>query len=93
MTTSEPRVIVASVFDNGPVHMIDTIHTSAGIITIHKKRWDAETKAIIAKPLRILQLVDDYNHGMDWVDVKGQMGTGQEARGGRSMPERMKAHL
>lgn len=34
MTVTEPRVLCVSVFDNGPVHMLDTIHTSAGIITI-----------------------------------------------------------
>ena len=33
-TVTEPRVLCVSVFDNGPVHMLDTIHTSAGIITI-----------------------------------------------------------
>ena len=82
MTTSEPRVIVASVFDNGPVHMIDTIHTSAGIITISKKRWDAEAKGMVAKPLRILQLIDDYNNGMDWVDVKDHLGHEYNLDGG-----------
>jgi hypothetical protein len=73
MTVSEPRVLCVSVFDNGPVHMLDTIHTSAGIITIHKKRWDASTKAVIKKPLRILAIIDEYNHKMDYVDIRDHL--------------------
>ena len=68
MTKTEPRVICASVFDNGPVHMLDTIHVSAGVITIHKPRYDAATKSKRPVPLRILAIIDDYNHNMNNVD-------------------------
>lgn len=54
MTTTEPRVLCASVFDNGPVHMLDTIHTSAGIIAIPKQRFDRAINATRSIPLRIL---------------------------------------
>jgi hypothetical protein len=66
MSVSEPRVLCVSVFDNGPVHMLDTIHTSAGIITILKPRWDATSKKKVKIPLRILAIIDEYNHGVGW---------------------------
>ena len=73
MSVSEPRVLCVSVFDNAPVHMLDTIHTSAGIITIYKPRWDAATKKKVKLPLRILQVIDDYNHNMDYVDIRDHL--------------------
>ena len=73
MTVSEPRVLSVSVFDNGPVHMLDTIHTSAGIITSHKHRWDAATKEVKAVPLRILAIIDEYNHKMDYQDIRDHL--------------------
>ena len=54
MTTTEPPVICASVYDNAPVYMLSTIHTCAEIMTIFKPRWDAETKKVVRKALRIL---------------------------------------
>ena len=74
MTTSEPRVLCVSVFDNGPVHMLDTIHTSAGVITIHKPRWDPENKRKTAKAIRLCNVIHAYNHGMDYVDVRDHLG-------------------
>lgn len=38
MTTTEPPVICASVYDNAPVYMLSTIHTCAEIMTIFKPR-------------------------------------------------------
>ena len=73
MSVSEPRVLCVSVFDNGPVHMLDTIHTSAGIITILKPRWDAATKTKVKLPLRILAIIDEYNHGMNNVDRRDHL--------------------
>ena len=73
MSMSEPRVICASVFDNGPVHMMDTIHTSAGIITIYKDRFDHTLKKPKPMPLRILALIDDYNHKMCYVDIRDHL--------------------
>ena len=73
MTQSEPRIICASVWDNGPVHMLDSIHTSAGIVTIHKPRWDAATQTKVKVPLRILALVDDYNQNMHYVDIRDHL--------------------
>ena len=73
MSMSEPRVICASVFDNGPVHMLDTIHTSAGITTIYKPRYDAALKKKVKKSLRILALIDDYNHKMNNVDNRDHL--------------------
>ena len=63
MTVSEPRVLCVSVFDNGPVHMLDTIHTSAGI----------KSRAVKAVPLRILAIIDEYNHKMDYVDIRDHL--------------------
>ena len=73
MTASEPRVLCVSVFDNGPVHMLDTIHTSAGIITIQKPRYDKATQTKVKLPLRILAIVDEYNHNMHYVDIRDHL--------------------
>ena len=70
MTISEPRVLCVSVFDNGPVHMLDTIHTSAGIIEVPKRRFNPATKKREKVPLRVLAIIDEYNHGMQYVDVR-----------------------
>ena len=43
MTISKPLVLCVSVFDNGPVHMLDSIHTSAGKIEVPKKRFNPAT--------------------------------------------------
>ena len=82
MSATEPRVLCASVFDNGPVHMLDTIHTSAGIITVHKPMWNAETKSVEKVPRRILALIDKYNHGMCYVDNRDQLSNSYEFDGG-----------
>ena len=74
MTTSEPRIICASVFDNGPVHMLDTIHTSAGIITIQKPWFDHTSKKKTLAAIRISALIHAYNHGMDYVDIRDHLG-------------------
>ena len=74
MTTTEPRVICASVFDNGPVHMLDTIHTEVKPITIFKQRWDPASKKLVQKPIRLMNLVAAYNPGMDEVDVRDHLG-------------------
>lgn len=73
MTVSEPRVLCVSVFDNGPVHMLDTIHTSAGIITIQKPRYDKTTQTKVKLPLRILAIIDEYNHNMHYVDIRDHL--------------------
>ena len=82
MTTTEPRVICASVFDNGPVHLLDTIHTSAGIITKLKPRWDAETKTKVKLPLNMLALVDEYNNNMHYVDIRDHLAKMYNVDGG-----------
>ena len=82
MTTSEPRVLCVSVFDNGPVHMLDTIHSSAGVITIHKPRWDAESKKKIAKAIRLCDVIHAYNNGMDYVDIRDHLGHDYNFDGG-----------
>jgi len=82
ITTSEPRVLCVSVFDNGPVHMLDTIHTSAGIITIHKSHWDPELRKKIAKGIRLCDLIHAYNNGMDSVDIRDHLGHDYNFDGG-----------
>ena len=55
MTQTDPRVICASVFDNGPVHLLSTVHTQgAEIITITRNRWDAEAKKVVPTPIERL---------------------------------------
>ena len=53
--------------------MLDTIHTSAGIITISKPRYDHETKKKVSLPLRILAIIDEYNHNMHYVDIRDHL--------------------
>ena len=75
MTKTEPRVLFVSVFDNGPVHLISTIHTEGDEIrTIERKRWDASKKEVALIPIERLALIDDYNHTMDFVDIFDQLG-------------------
>jgi hypothetical protein len=82
MTVSEPRVLCQSVFDNGPVHMLDTIHTSAGIITIYKKRWDHESKSKKDRPFRILAANHAYNLHMQYVDLRDHLSHDYNLDGG-----------
>lgn len=82
MTTTNPRVICASVFDNGPVHMLDTIHTSAGIITKLKPRWDPASHKKIKLPLSILALIDEYNNNMHYVDIRDHLAKEYHLDGG-----------
>lgn len=70
MTISEPRVLCVSVFDNGPVHMLDSIHTSAGIIEVPKRKFNPATNKRERVPLRVLAIIDEYNHGMQYVDIR-----------------------
>ena len=70
MTISEPRVLCVSVFDNGPVHMLDSIHTSAGIIEVSKRRFNPASHKRDPVPLRVLAIIDEYNHGMQYVDIR-----------------------
>ena len=53
--------------------MLDTIHTSAGIIIVHKPRFDATTRQKVAKPVRLVDVIHAYNHGMDYVDVRDHL--------------------
>ena len=75
MTKSEPRVLCVSVFDNGPVHMISTIHKDGDkIVTIMRNRWDAAEHKVKPMPIERLMLIDEYNHTMDFVDIFDQLG-------------------
>lgn len=75
MTKSEPRVVCVSVFDNGPVHMISTIHKQGDrIVTISRKRFNASTKKVEPTPIERLEMIDDYNKTMDFVDIADQLG-------------------
>ena len=75
MTTTEPRVICASVFDNGPVHMLDTIHTDVFPIAVEKPRWDAASKSVKKVAIRLMNLIHAYNFGMDEVDTRDHLGS------------------
>jgi hypothetical protein len=75
MTKTEPRVVCVSVFDNGPVHLLSTIHKEGDkIITIERKRWDVATHTVKPMPIERLWLIDEYNHTMDFVDIADQLG-------------------
>eukprot|EP00327_Prymnesium_parvum_P049926 CAMPEP_0205892360 /NCGR_PEP_ID=MMETSP1083-20121108/22630_1 /ASSEMBLY_ACC=CAM_ASM_000430 /TAXON_ID=97485 /ORGANISM="Prymnesium parvum, Strain Texoma1" /LENGTH=184 /DNA_ID=CAMNT_0053256863 /DNA_START=8 /DNA_END=563 /DNA_ORIENTATION=+ len=71
MTTDEPRVLCISVFDNGPVHLLDTIHRSAEMVTVYKARWDHLSQSKKKTPMRLLSIINDYNHNMN--NVEGEI--------------------
>jgi len=73
MTTDEPRVLCISVFDNGPVHLLDTIHRSAEMVTVYKARWDHLSQSKKKTPMRLLSIINDYNHNMNNVDRRDHL--------------------
>ena len=79
MTDKEPHVLCVSYFDNGPVHMLSTIHSDAEFVIVKKRVWSA-TEEKKDRPrstfhiprLRIID-VDDYNRNMNNVDRFDQL--------------------
>jgi len=41
VTDKEPHVLCVSYFDNGPVHMLSTIHSDAEFVIVKKRVWSA----------------------------------------------------
>ena len=72
MTEVDPNVLCVSFFDNGPVHMLTTIHKSAEFITIHRRRWDGKELKIVELPIERLEEIHDYNTNMNNVDIFDQ---------------------
>lgn len=62
--------------------MLDTIHTSAGVITIHKPRFDATTRQKVFKPFRLVDVIHAYNLGMDYVDIRDHLSHNYNFDGG-----------
>lgn len=56
MTESEPHVLCISFFDNGPVHMLSTIHEDAKFVTIHRRRWDGTAMKVVKIPIDRLEV-------------------------------------
>ena len=73
MTREEPRVLCVSYFDNGPVHMMSTIHTSAEFVTVKKKVYDTAVNAHKEIDVERLSLIHDYNQHMNNVDRFDQL--------------------
>ena len=56
VTESEPNVMCISFFDNGPVHMLSTIHTDAKFVTIHRRRFDGKEMKVVKLPIERLEV-------------------------------------
>ena len=54
MTTSEPRVLCISYWDNGPVHMLMTIHQEGNFLTVSRRRWDGTELKVVKVPIERL---------------------------------------
>lgn len=56
VTESEPNVLCISFFDNGPVHMLSTIHADAKFVTIYRRRFDGREMKVIKIPIERLEV-------------------------------------
>lgn len=73
VTDKEPHVLCVSYFDNGPVHMLSTIHSDAEFVIVKKRVWSATEKKKIDLDIPRLRIIDDYNRNMNNVDRFDQL--------------------
>jgi hypothetical protein len=82
MTETEPHVVVMSIIDTKPFCMLTTIHTEPFKQTeVTKMVYDATEKKKVPKAIQRLKISDDYNYGMNGVDVSDQLAKSYEIGG------------
>lgn len=67
--STDSALLAVSVYDSKPVRLMSTIHTTAAMLDKTRSVWDANTKKHVPMTYKRLNIVDDYNHGMNSVDL------------------------
>ena len=67
--STDSALLAVSVYDSKPVRLMSTIHTTAALLDKTRQVWDATTKKRVPLTYKRLNIVDDYNHGMNSVDL------------------------
>ena len=63
-------ITICSIYDAKPLYFLDTIHNNLEItVTKTMKIWDINTSSCKFVEKTKLNAVDDYNHGMNGVDI------------------------
>lgn len=62
------HVLAASVYDTKPVHMMTTIHMAASMDEKIRLCWNREQGQKVGIGFKRLNIIHEYNHGMDQVD-------------------------
>jgi hypothetical protein len=69
-----PDLLAALVYDTKPVHLLSTVADCVEWTVMRKKVWSQkEKKKDFVQSLR-LNMIDDYNHHMNSVDIADQLG-------------------
>ena len=67
--SGDGAVVAMSVYDSKPVNMLSSIHTKVVMVVKTRMVWDAAAKTRKAITFNRLNVIDDYNFGMNSVDL------------------------
>jgi hypothetical protein len=68
-----PDLVCCSVYDSKPVHLLSTIVEEIDWNVLNRKVWSTEKKANVVMQFLRLNMIDDYNHHMNSVDLADQL--------------------
>ena len=68
-----PDLLAASVYDTKPVHMLSTVSECVEWTVMRKKVWSEKEKRKAFVEFLRLNMIDDYNHHMNSVDIADQL--------------------
>ena len=72
-STECPDLIVCSVYDTKPVHMMSTVAEMVEWIEKKRSVWSAEAGTQVSISYLRLNLIDDYNNNMNNIDLADQL--------------------
>ena len=67
--SGDGALVAVSVYDSKPVNMMSSIHTKVEMLDKTRLIWDAAAQARVPITFKRLNVVDDYNFGMNSVDL------------------------
>ena len=67
--SGDGALVAVSVYDSKPVNMMSSIHTKVEMLDKTRLVWDAAAQARVSITFKRLNVIDDYNFGMNSVDL------------------------
>ncbi|KAK3254785.1 hypothetical protein CYMTET_36015 [Cymbomonas tetramitiformis] len=72
--TEDFKIVAVSIYDNKPVHFLSSIHnTEVNMIETFRDVWDSSEQKKKEISFTRLNVIDDYNHNMNGVDIADQL--------------------